>query len=126
MTLLEKWRISLDNHGYGGAILMDLSKVFDTLNHQLLIAKLHAYGFTHGTLTLLYSYLCNRCQRTKVNNSYSNWAEILQDVPQGSILGPLLFNIYINDLLFLDIKSDLCNFADDNTLHVSDLSFNTC
>ena len=125
MTLLETWRISLDKNGYGGAILMDLSKAFDTLNHELLVAKLHAYGFTHSALSLIYSYLSNRWQRTKINNSFSTWTEILQGVPQGSILGPLPFNIYLNDLLFLDIESDLCNFADDNTLHVCDLSLNT-
>ena len=116
MTLLEKWRISLDNKGYGGAILMNLSKAF-----ELLIAKLGAYGFSHNSLTLLYSYLSNRWQRTKINNCFSTWVEILQGVPQGSISEPLLFNIYLNDLLFLDIDSDLCNFADDNTLHVCGL-----
>ena len=97
---------------------MDLSKAFDTLNHELLIAKLNAYGFLHDPLRLLYSYLSNRWQRTKINNTFSSWSEILLGVPQGSILGPLLFNIYLNDLFFINIESD---FADDNTLHLRDL-----
>ena len=122
ITMLEKWTTALDEKGYEGAILMDLSKAFDTLNHELLIAKLNAYGFSHDSLHLLYSYLPNRWQRTKINNTYSSWSEILLGVPQGSILGPLLFNIYLNDLFFINNQSDLCNVADDNTLHLCDLS----
>ena len=66
LTLLEKWRVALDNKGLGGAILMDLSKAFDTLNHELLIAIFRAYGFSHCSLRLIYSYLSNRWQRTKI------------------------------------------------------------
>ena len=112
----------MDNKGYGGAILMDLSKAFDTLNHELLIAKLNAYGFSHSSLKLLFSYLTDRWQRTKINYTYSSWTEIIQGVPQGSILGPLLFNVYLNDLFYLDIDSNLCNYADDNTLYQCDAS----
>ena len=122
IALIENWRISLDKGGYGGAILMDLSKAFDTLNHDLLIAKLYAYGFDKTSLKLIKSYLTNRWQRTKINNSYSSWTEIIHGVPQGSILGPMLFNIYLNDLLFLTLDSSLCNYADDNTLYACDMS----
>ena len=122
IALIEKWRISLDKGGFGGAILMDLSKAFDTLNHDLLIAKLHAYGFDKVSLKLIKSYLTNRWQRTKVNNSYSSWTKIIHGVPQGSILGPLFFNIYLNDLLFLTLDTSLCNYADDNTLYACDIS----
>ena len=67
IALIEKLRLSLDNKGYGGEILMDLSKAFDTLNHDLLIAKVHAYGFSKKALILVKSYLSNRWQRTKIN-----------------------------------------------------------
>ena len=87
LSLIENWKKILDNKGFGGAVLMDLSKAFDTLNHELLIAKLHAYGFQRDSLRLLYSYLTNRWQRTKVNSSFSSWTELLKGVPQGSVLG---------------------------------------
>ena len=122
IALIEKWRISLDKGGYAGAIMMDLSKAFDTLNHDLLIAKLYAYGFDKISLKLIKSYLTGRWQRTKVNNSYSSWTKIMHGVPQGSVLGPLFFNIYLNDLLFLSLETSLCNYADDNTLYACDIS----
>ena len=103
---------------------MDLSKAFDTLNHDLLAAKLHAYGFSHSALTLIRDYLRNRWQRTKINTSFSSWSELLSGVPQGSILGPFLFNIYINDLFWFNEQTEVCNYADDTTLYACDENLN--
>ena len=124
MTLVENWRKRLDNKGFGGAMLMDLSKAFDTLNYDLLIAKLHAYGFQHDALTLLHSYLSKRWHRTKVNTSFSSWEELIKGLPQGCVLGPILFNLYLNDLFYLRDFTEVCNFADDTTFRACDNDLN--
>jgi len=120
VSLLEKFKESLDKGGYAGAMLMDLSKAFDTINHDLLIAKLHAYGVDHKSLGLIKDYLTGRKQRVKVSPAFSSWSELLEGVPQGSVLGPLLFNIYLNDLFWFIEQTDACNFADDTTLYGCD------
>ena len=71
--MIEKWKKSLDNNGNAGAILMDLSKAFDTINHELLIAKLGAYGFDISALSILLSYLSDRWQKARINTSFSTW-----------------------------------------------------
>ena len=97
-------------------MLTDLSKAFDCIAHDLLIAKLVAYGFSDTALRYVYSYLSNRKQCVRINNTYSNYQKIKSGVPQGSILGPIFFNLSINDLFFFVSDVSLQNFANDNTL----------
>ena len=90
-----------------------------SLSHELLLAKLHAYGFSIPALRLVYRFLKNRKQRTKINSKYSCWEEILFGVPQGSILGPLLFNIFLCDLFYMMSDTNFASYADDNAPYVS-------
>ena len=96
LVIIEKWKQCLDNGRVCGALLTDLSKAFDCILNDLLIAKLAAYGFDYDSLETLQSFLLNKKRRTKVNDAYNKYCEILFGVPQGSILGSLLCNIYAN------------------------------
>lgn len=115
LYLTEYWRAALDDGENVCSVATDLSKAFDCMPHGLLIAKLHAYGISENACQFVMSYLSNRKQRVKTMGIKSEWTSTNIGVPQGSVLGPLLFNIFINDLFFLSLNGTLCNYADDST-----------
>ena len=119
LAMLEKWKKAVDTKKVFGALLTDLSKAFSCLPHDLVIAKLNAYGFSLPALNLIQNYLANKKQRTKINNSYSPWSDILFGVPQGSILGPRLFDIFLSDLFRIVKDINIASYADYNTLYNS-------
>ena len=105
--LLQSWSKGFENSEYVGTVLMNLSKAYDCIPDDLLIAKLEAYGLDKTSLHLLRDYHNNRKQRIKIGCNLSDWWDIIFGIPQRSILGPLLFNIFINDTLFFVSKSDI-------------------
>jgi retron-type reverse transcriptase len=118
LVMIEMWKKALDEHQVAGAVLTDLSKAFDCIPHNLLIAKLHAYGFGKSALRFIKDYLTGRTQRTKVSGEYSTKRAVKYGVPQGSVLGPLLFNLFMNDIFYFLDKSKLANYADDASTYV--------
>ena len=119
IAMIEKWRDSMDKGKFFGALLTDLSKAFDCLPHDLLAAKLSAYGFDNNSTKFLFDYLTNRKQRAKIGQVYSSWDKITSGVPQGSILGPLIFNIDLIDIFYILSNYDIASYADDNTPYVT-------
>ena len=108
-----------------GVLLTDLSKAFDSLPHEPLAAKLSAHGVDISAVRFICDYLTNRKQRTKIENHYSSWRDLIYGVPQGSILRPLLFNIYFCDLFMFTDNIDIANYADDTTPYVSGVTLDS-
>ena len=113
-SMLEKWESAVDKGKCFGTLLTDLSKAFDCISHELVLEKIHAYSFRLRALRLIHSYLTNRKQRTRVNDDYSSWEEILLEVPQESILKPLLFNIFLCELFLIMKETSFASYADNN------------
>ena len=99
-----------------GTIFMDLSKAFDTFNHNLLLAKLNAYGFSFNEIKLVQIYFLERFRRVNIINNLGEWCVILLGVPQWSVLDLHLFKIFINNIFYFIQEAFICNFADDNSL----------
>ena len=116
IRLFEDWRNTLDNNNVVGAVLTDLSKAFDCIPYDLLLANLDAYCFNRDTVAYIYSYLKNRKQCVKINGTQSYLGDIISGVPQGSILGLILYNSFFNDFFYFILLATAHNFADDSTL----------
>ena len=109
----NNWLIGIDNGKINSTILLDVKKAFDTIDHDILLRKLSHYGISHTELEFFRSYLCNRLQCCSVNGHTSSFKTINCGVPQGSILGPLLFIIYVNDLPLCIENGHVTMYADD-------------
>ena len=114
--LIEEWREYFDKYFVISTVLTDLSKAFDCILHDLLIAKLEAYSLGEKALSYIFSYLTNWNQCVCIDDKKSNFQKIISAVPQGSITGPILFNFSINNLFFFVSSASIYNFTDDNSL----------
>ena len=110
--MINDWAKILDKKGQVDTFILDFEKAFDTPPHELLKSKLFSYGIGGTTLNWINAFLCFRQQRVVVNGIKLDWAPVVSSVPQGTVLGPLLFSLYINDIS-ADIESEIRLFADD-------------
>ena len=116
LKMIKTWKTKLHIGHKVGVIYMNLSKAFDSLNHELLIAKLKCYGLDQNAVDFFRSYLSNPCLCCKINNTIGDWRKIIAGVPQVSMLGPLLINIFLNDIFFFLKDANLGNYMDNSTL----------
>ena len=116
IEIVDRIKTNIDNNLYTVGIFLDLEKAFDTVNHDILYGKLEHYGFRGHSLTFLKSYLSDRKQFTRINGCNSKTLPVEYGVPQGSVLGPLLFLLYINDIQYCIDTDDLRLFADDTSI----------
>ena len=128
VSTIEDWRRALDVDKLVGSLMLDLSNAFDLVNHSILLKKLRSYGIRSSECKWFGNYLEERRQRVAIDGVYSGWRDIKRGVPQGSILGPLLFTIYVNDLPLV-VNSKIKQYADDTTLYCAandnvELSYN--
>ena len=122
--MIDDWAKILDNQGQVDTFILDFEKAFDTPPHELLKSKLFSYGIGGKTIKWIDAFLCYKQQRVVVNGVKSDWAPVVSGVPQGTVLGPLLFSLHINDITS-DIESEIRLFADDCVLKFKDLKWNT-
>ena len=122
LKTVKDWRGSLERNEIVGSVFVDLSKAFDSINHCLLLQKLALYGFRDEPLEWFRNYLSGRRQRVAYGEEMSEWVNVRMGVPQGSILGPLLFTIFVNDLPAALSRSKVMLYADDTTVYFADPS----
>ena len=120
LHLIEDWKGALDKNSVVGTVIMDLSKAFHLIPHDLFLAKLSAYGISTHSSNLPKSYLSNHEQRVRVEEVTSDTSYVNSNVPQGSVLGSSLFNVFINDLFYFVKESKLSSYADENQLYFAD------